>query len=357
MSSENDTEKTETATPERRKKAREEGQFPRAKDAGATVASVGVLMCLAGTSGTLADTLRALSQRTFGDPSSIIRGDPRAIAGLVVPALVTICMPTAIVGVVTALAIGFAEAGFHPNLETVQPKWERLDPISKLGKMFSPKEMATTITLLLLRVGVVAIVVYNTLQDEFPKLTRLTRASLPTAVAAAAGSVYRLGIWASVALVVIGGVDYLQSWFSHEKRLMMSRQEMKEEHKQSEGDPAVKHKQRARARENLRRGLRKQIKRADVVVVNPTHVSVALRYRAQDGAPVVVAKGVDDVALFIRTIAKEYNVPIVENVALARALEARVKVGRSIPADLYRAVAEVLAFVYRLKGRERTIQA
>ncbi|HEX4335171.1 MAG TPA: EscU/YscU/HrcU family type III secretion system export apparatus switch protein [Polyangiaceae bacterium] len=354
--SDDDTEKTESPTPERRRKAREEGQFPRAKDAGATVSTVAVLVCLGGMAGTVTDTLRELSQRTFGDPGSILRGDPRALASIVVPALITLCLPTAVVGVVTALAIGFAEAGFQPNLESVEPKWERLDPFSKLGRMFSPKEMTTTMTLLLLRVSVVGWVAYDTLKDEFPKLTKLARAGLPTATLAAASSVYRLGVWASMALVGIAAVDYAQSWWSNEKRLMMSRQEMKEESKQSDGDPAVKHKLRARARENLRRGLRKQLKRADVVVVNPTHVSVALRYRAQDGAPVVVAKGIDDVALFIRTIAKEYNVPLVENVSLARALEARVKVGRAIPADLYKAVAEVLAFVYRIKGR-RAIQA
>jgi len=351
-----DTEKTESATPERRRKAREEGQFPRAKDAGATVGSVGVLVCLAGMAGTLTDTLRELSQRTFADSGIFLRGDPRAMVALVVPALITICLPTAVVGVVTALAIGFAEAGFHPNLDIVSPKWERLDPLSKLGKMFSPKEMASTITLLLMRVTVVGFIAYKILRDEFPRLTKLSRASLPTAATAAAGSIFRLGMWASLALVVIAAIEYGHSWWSNEKRLMMSRQEIKDEMKQSDGDPAVKHKLRARARDNLRRGLRKQLKRADVVVVNPTHVSVALRYRAQDGAPVVVAKGLDDVALFIRTIAKEFNVPLVENVALARALEARVKVGRAIPADLYKAVAEVLAFVYRLKGR-RAIQA
>jgi flagellar biosynthetic protein FlhB len=352
----NDTEKTESATPERRRKAREEGQFPRAKDAGATVGTVGVLVCLAGMAGTLSETLRNLAQHTFGDAGSLMRGDPHAIARVVVPALITLCLPTAVVGVVTALAIGFAEAGYHPNIEIVAPKWERLDPIGKLGKMFSPREMVATISLLLLRVGVVGYVVYSTLKDEFPKLTKLSRASLPTAALASANAIFRLGIWASVVLVVIAGIDYLQNWFSHEKQLMMSRQELKDEMKQSDGDPAVKHKQRAIARANLRRGLRKQLKKADVVIVNPTHVSVGLRYRAQDGAPVLVAKGVDDVALYIREIAKEFGVPIVENITLARALEARVKVGRAIPADLYRAVAEVLAFVYRLKGK-RALQA
>jgi flagellar biosynthesis protein FlhB len=355
--SDDDTEKTESATPERRKKAREEGQFPRAKDAGATVGTVGILVCLAGMAPTMLETLRTLAMRSFADPGAIMRGDPRAIAGMVFPALIKLCLPTAAVGMIVAVSIGFAEAGYHPNLDLASPKWSRLDPISRLGSMFSPKEMASNISLMLLRVAVVGTVVYHTLRSEFPKLSKLARAGLPGAAAAVAGSIYKLGIWASLALVVIGAVDYLQSWFSHEKRLMMSRQEMKEEYKQSDGDPAVKAKQRARARENLRRGLLKQVKKADVVIANPTHVSVALRYRAQEGAPVVNAKGVDEIALYIREIAKEHGIPIVENVPLARALNSRVKVGRAIPADLYKAVAEVLAFVYRLKARGRGLQA
>jgi flagellar biosynthesis protein FlhB len=135
----------------------------------------------------------------------------------------------------------------------------------------------------------------------------------------------------------------------------MSRQELKDEMKQSEGDPAMKGRQRARAREMIRKGLLKQIKRSDVVIANPTHVSVALRYRAEEGAPIVTAKGVDEVALYIRELAKKHGVPIVENIPLARALNAKVKVGKTIPMELYKAAAEVLAFVYRLKAR--TIKA
>ena len=351
MAEHDDAEKNEPASPERRKKAREEGQFPRAKDAGATVASVAVLLCLAGMAPTLATSLRDLCVRAFADPTSLMRGDPRAVTALAARAGMLLVAPTALVAAVTAAAIGIAEAGYHPNLDLVAPKWSRLDPISRLGNMLSPKEMAGNVTILLLRVVVVGIVAYHTLKDEFPKLSRLSRAGLTTAAAAGATSLLRLGVWSSLALVAIGAVDYLHSWFKHEKQLMMSRQEIKDEMKQHEGDPAVKGRQRSRAREILRRGLRKQLKRADVVIANPTHVSVALRYRASEGAPVVVAKGVDDVALFIRELAKEFSVPVVENVPLARALNAQVKVGKTIPVDLYRAVAEVLAFVYRLSAR------
>src|SRR4051812_42233872 len=132
---------------------------------------------------------------------------------------------------------------------------------------------------------------------------------------------------------------------------MMSRQEIKDEMKQAEGDPRIKARQRARARERLKRGLAKQVKSSDVVLANPTHISVALRYRAKDGAPVVTAKGYDEIAMHMRKIAKDAGIPVVENRMLARAIAARVKVGRAIPVDLYAAVAEVLAFVYRLRRR------
>jgi len=346
-----DSEKTEEPTPERLRKAREEGQFPRSKDAGPTAGSIAVLVCIAGMAPTFCDVLKDLTVRSFTDSMNLMRGDPRAIGLLIGPPLLQIILPTALAGVVVSCAVGFAEAGYQPNLDLVSPKWSRLDPVSKLGNMFSPKEMASNITLLLLRVAVVGTVAYYTLKAEFPKLVNLARTGLPHATMAVAGAIFRLGVWASAALVVIAAIDYLKSYFSHRKRMMMSRQEMKDEMKQSEGDPAMKGRQRARAREMMRKGLAKQVKRADVIVANPTHVSVALRYRAQEGAPVVVAKGVDEVALYIRELAKKYDVPIVENIKLARALNAQVKVGKAIPVELYKAAAEVLAFVYRLKSK------
>jgi flagellar biosynthetic protein FlhB len=153
------------------------------------------------------------------------------------------------------------------------------------------------------------------------------------------------------ALALLAVADFAFSKYRWEKRNMMSKQELKDEFKQAEGDQRVKHQQRAAARRRLKRGLVKAVKSADVVVVNPTHVSAALRYKPQEGAPVLTAKGYDEVALHIREIAKEAKIPIIENRVLARAIAARVRVGKAIPVDLYAAVAEVLAFVYRLRAQ------
>jgi flagellar biosynthetic protein FlhB len=182
-------------------------------------------------------------------------------------------------------------------------------------------------------------------------LSRLASASLPAAGNEALTIVGRIALRASLALAALAAADYVMSRHRVEQQLMMSRQEIKDEHKQLEGDPRVKSRLKARARERLKRALVKQVKKSDVVVTNPTHVSVALRYRPREGAPVVTAKGYDEIAVHIRTLAKEHGINIIRSPALARALASRVRVGRTIPVDLYAAVAEVLAFVYRLRGR------
>ncbi len=343
--------KTEDATPERRRKARDEGQFPKAKDAGAVVASVAALLVAAAMSDTYLQTLRELTIQSLDDPFNLVRGDPALLGRRVGEALALLVIPTAIAAAIGATAMGFVEAGFHPRLELAAPKWSRIDPLSKMKQLFSPSQAMVNIALSLGRVAVVAGVAYAVLAGAFPVLTRLARAGLPAAAAELVGVAMRLAIWASVALAVLAVLDYAHSRFKHEKNIKMSRQELKDELHQQEGDPRLKQRQRSRARENIKRGLAKEVKSADVIVTNPTHVAVALRYKMEQGAPVVAAKGYDEIALYIRKLAGEYDIPIVENPPLARALAAEVKAGRTIPVELYTAVAEVLAFVFRLKER------
>jgi len=349
--SESDSEKTEEATPERRKKARDDGQFPRARDTGAVAATVGILLLVFGLGGDYWQMLMAFCRRCFGE-SLTLSG---AGIGYVGRELVSIAMigmlPVAFVAAVSGTMAGVAEAGFHPKIELAMPKFERLNPIGKLGQLFSPKSAFVSTLLSMLRVGVVAVVAYWVLSAEFAMLTRLSRTTVPAASAAVFELVMRLAMWSTLSLAVLSVVDYAQSWFKHENQIKMSLQEIKEEMKQQEGSPQIKQRQRARARELAKRGIRKGVQEATVIVTNPTHVAVALRYKAAEGAPVVTAKGYDDVASHIRKLAKEYDVPIVENKPLARALAGQVKVGKVIPMELYVAVAEVLAFVYKLRQR------
>jgi len=350
---EDDTERTEDATPERRRKAREDGQFARSKDSGAVAASIAALGVLGATSGDFVASMRAFCLRCFEEPLTLVRGDVSLLGQEAAIVLVTTCLPVAIAAAIAGTAVGFLEAGFHPNFELLEVKMERLDPLGKLGSMFSPKTGLVSTIMSLLRVIVVAVVAESVMEKEFAGLTRLSRAPLGMAVWQLAEVVMRVSIWSTVALGVIAALDYGWSWYRHEQSIKMSRQEMKDEHKQQEGSPQIRQRQRARAREMLRRGIRKGVREATVIVTNPTHVAVALRYKQHEGAPVVTTKGYDEIAQQIKKIAKEEGIPCIENVPLARALAERVRVGRVIPADCYVAVAELLAMVYRLKNRGR----
>lgn len=349
--SDDDSEKTEEPTPERRKKARDDGQFARARDTTAIAATVAVLLVLNGIWSDLLGTIRNFCLMCFHEPLMLVRGDMTVVFEQTIQVLVIACVPVALFACAAGAAAGFAEAGFHPNFETLQPKFERLEPLGKLKKLMSPKEGLVNIAMSLLRVGLVAAVAYWVLEKEFPRLAVASRGTLTLAAVQIGQVTFKVAAWCTFALGVLAAIDYAQSWWKHEQSIKMSRQDLKDEMKGQEGNPQIKQKQRQRAREMLRRGIRKAVKEATVIVTNPTHVAVALRYHPSEGAPIVVAKGYDEVAQHIKTLAKELGIPMVENVPLARGLAEKVKVGRHIPTDYFAAVAEVLAFVFRLRGR------
>jgi flagellar biosynthesis protein FlhB len=346
-----DLQKTEKPTPERRRKAREQGTFARARDAGGIVAGLAALAALAALSDSMLDAIRAFALRCFRSPLEVVHGNGRSPVEHAIMVLGAVVLPPASAAALGAIATGLVEAGFQPRFDLVMPNWGRLDPRGKLKNMFAPGHAFFELLLALARVGVVGYVVFATVSADFGALSRLASASLPAAGHEALTIVGRIALRASLALAALAAADYVMSRHRVEQQLMMSRQEIKDEHKQLEGDPRVKARLKARARERLKRALVKQVKKSDVVVTNPTHVSVALRYRPREGAPVVTAKGYDEIAMHIRTLAKEQGINIIRSPALARALASRVRVGRTIPVDLYAAVAEVLAFVYRLRGR------
>jgi len=357
MSDEDDSEKTEDPTPERRQKARDDGQFARAKDAGAVAATVAVLLFINGTWPDLVSSLREFCLMCFHDPQLLVRGDMTVVLQQSLKVLVFACVPVSLFACAAGVAAGFVQAGFHPNLESLELKFERLDPISTLPKLFSPKEGLVNVGLGLLRVSVVSGVAYLVLEAEFPRLAVASRGTLLMACIQIAAVTFKVAVWCTFALGVLAIIDYAQSWWKHEQAIKMSRQELKDESKSQEGSPQLKQRQRQRAREMSKRGIRKAIKEATVIVTNPTHVAVALRYHPAEGAPIVVAKGYDEVAQHIKKLAKELGIPTVENVPLARGLAEKVRVGRTIPADFYAAVAEVLAFVFRIRSRGRSVRA
>jgi flagellar biosynthetic protein FlhB len=344
-------DKTEKATPRRRQQAREQGDFPKARDAGGLAATLAVLLCLGALGPPAALQLWVFANRCFSDPFDLVGRDPSPVIFRATAVLASLAVPGAICAALAGLAVGFAQAGFHPNADLAMPKPERLDPFGKIKSLFAPSTALFELLQSIVRVSAVGYIVYWTLKDMMPVILELMRADLHGAANAIKSSLATLTMRATGALALLAGADYAFSKYRWEKRNMMTKQELRDEYKQMEGDPRIKAQQRAAARRRLKKGLAKAVKGADFVVVNPTHVSAALRYRPQEGAPVLAAKGYDEVALHIRELAREAKIPIVENRVLARAIAARVKVGKAIPVDLYAAVAEVLAFVYRLRAQ------
>ncbi len=339
------------ATPNRREKFLKEGRFPKARDAGGVAATAATLGVLYSMGGSLVDQSRHLFGASLGDLGALGRGEGALALRAAVAPWVGVVLPIALGAALAAAAAGLAQAGVSFRPEHIGFKVERLDPLGRIKQLLSPKQMMTEGPLSLVRVAVVGYVAYAALVAEAPALEQLGGLHAAAGLALAAGAVISVATKAASALGGLALVDYAISKFKLEREMKMTLQELKEETRSEEGDQKVKGRIRARARALARKRMMNDVKKADVVVVNPTHVSVALRYSAGDAAPVVLAKGVDEVALAIRTEARKRGIPIVESRALARALEADVKVGHPVPSAHYAAVAQVLAFVFRLKGR------
>ena len=235
--------------------------------------------------------------------------------------------------------------------DLVQPKFSKLNPISGMKKIFSTRklfELAKSI----LKLAVMAVVIYSFLTGRTESLFLLYDMPLSQAIGLMGNLIISLGLRIAAAYMVIAFIDLIYQRRKFTKDMMMTKQEVKDEYKNSEGDPAVKSAQKRRMMESSRRRMMQQLPQADVVITNPTHYAVAIKYDAEESdAPVVIAKGADYLAQKIKEIARDNDVEIVENKPLARMLYANVEVGELVPPELYKAVAEVLAYVYHLKGK------
>ena len=246
-----------------------------------------------------------------------------------------------------------AQAGGAPNTEVVGFKLERLDPLPKLKQLFSLKHGGFEVALAVAKVVVVGGVAYSVTRDELPTLLGLWAHDVAGGSVILAGVIGRILLETVGAAFIVSAADYAHSRWKLSQEMKMTLKELKEEMRQEDGDPKLKAKMRAKARALAKKRMMMDVKTASVVVANPTHVSVALRYRNDDPAPIVVAKGHDEVALAIRTRAREHGIPIVENRPLARTLDAEVAIGHPVQVEHFAAVAKVLAFVHRLKRRAR----
>jgi flagellar biosynthetic protein FlhB len=243
------------------------------------------------------------------------------------------------------------QVGFLFTLKPLMPKLEKINPVSGFSRFFSMRSIVETLKNIVKLVLIIC-VAYITLKKEFLTMLTLADASVLSIWAYVLAVSYKVILRIALAMVIIAILDYAYQRFEHEKQLKMTHQEVKEERKQLEGDPQVKARIRSLQREMARRRMMEQVPKATVVVTNPTHLAIALRYEPKENdAPVVVAKGKDLIAQKIKKLAQENDVPVVEDKPLARSMYDKVEVGFPIPVEFFTAVAEIMAYVYRLKNR------
>ncbi|SDY81668.1 flagellar biosynthetic protein FlhB [Micromonospora pattaloongensis] len=343
-------EKTEKPTPQKRKQARKEGQVARSADVGAWAGMLAATVLLPITLRMATGTMRTLMERV---PSVIENPDPAAAMAVLRTGLIGAALavaPLAGAMLVIGIAAAGVQGGIHVATKLFIPKFSRLNPLQGFKRTLGPQAWweATKATI---KTGVLAGVLYWTIKDLLPLLMTAGQLPLSTLMGIVGGTVLTLIRTAAVAGLVMAAVDYIVVRRRTDKQIKMSKQEVKDEHKRSEGDPFIKGQIRARQLAMGRNRMMAELPKADVVVVNPTHVAVALRYDPAKGAPRVIAKGAGAVAAKIREVAAGQRIPLVQDVPLARALHASCELGDEVPPELYGAVAKVLAFVMGLKAR------
>ncbi len=345
--------KTEPATPKRRQEARAKGQVARSNDLSAVLILMGVVLFFRYY---LPNMIKFFSDMFILVLSNL--GDDFTDGGLsaytlpLVIGIMKVLGPVLLVVVLLAIGVNILQVGILFSGQALTPKLERLNPIEGVKRLFSMR-MIFLALVNVFKVSVVVYIVYKAIKSDLPYYALFMDMPVRQAMALAGMVLYRLSVKLIGALFVIAVVDYAYNKWEYERNLMMSKEEVKEEYKQMEGDPHVKARIKRIQRELARQRMMKDVETADVVITNPTHYAVALRYDpAKDSAPVLVAKGMRLIAEKIKEVASLNGVPIIENPPLARAIYKTVEVGESIPAKLYRAVAEVLAYVYKLKKKK-----
>lgn len=340
-------------TPKRREEFRKQGRFARARDAATVAATLGVVGTLLGSRAAIGSAMDRMFRATHGNLGAFAVGRVGDAFRVASESLLAVAVPPILAAAGAGALAGLVQSGLRLNTDSLGFTLSRMNPAARLKDLFSPKRAIVELLLSALRIGVIAYVAYRISSIEFSDLRTLGRVPLELSIDSMVRAIVRVVLGATLALGVIAVVDFLQSRFRLSREMMMTRQELMEDQRQQEGDPKLKGRMRARARALAKKRALQNVKRADVIVTNPTHIAVALRYSDRDPAPVVVAKGHDDIALSIRREARTCGIPILENRPLARALDAEVSVGHTIPAAHFAAVARVLAYVYRIRGRGR----
>ncbi|MGE7621817.1 flagellar biosynthesis protein FlhB [Viridibacillus sp. NPDC096237] len=347
-------EKTEKATPKKRLDARKKGQVLKSQDVTSAIVLLSVFLFLLFGAGFMRDSVMAFFKQTFSRyllVESISISSVMEVYKEVMIEMAIVLLPIMVIAVIASLSGNFFQFGLLFTTESLKFDLKKLDPIKGLKRMFSLKaiiELLKSVLKITFIGSVTTVILLMNIDDvlslsfKSPWVTLITVGKLTVI----------MGIAASLTLFCVAILDYFYQKFDYEKNLKMSKQDIKDEYKNTEGDPLIKSKIKQRQREMAMRRMMSEVPKADVVITNPTHYAIALQYDEDSmDAPKVVAKGTDFIAQKIKLIAKENDVVMVENRPLARAMYDQVEVGGRIPDEFFKAVAEVLAYVYRIKRK------
>jgi len=344
-----DDSKTEKATPKKRQDERKKGNVFLSKDAVSVATFIGALVGLRVMFFSSASKLGQFFRYTFtliGDRE--VEFFPPGLFLNMISLLAQVAGPIAALVILAAVAATFAQTRFLVAPELLKPKFDKINPIAGFKRLFSLKSVIEALKGLL-KIIILLYFIYSSLRD----LVEVSHAYLYADVNGSCQHLFEaissMLIKVTVAFIILAALDFLYQRWDYEKQMRMTKEEVKEEYKQTEGDPKVKSRIREVQRRMAQSRMMQQVPQADVIVRNPTHFAVALRYHpGEDDAPVVLAKGQDLLAARIVQVAEEHKITVIENVPLARALYANAELNRQIPPDLYEAVAEVMVYLYKL---------
>lgn len=352
-------EKTEQATGKKLADARKEGQVAKSKEIGNAFGLLSLFLLLKFYVGYMGERFMGGFYSIYTQiPDYVKMYDGKIPAQSMATVfrhtmldLLLIVAPVFLIGVFVAFICDLVQVKWKPTSKPLKPKLSKMNPVKGFKKIISTGALVELVKAIL-KILLIVYVVYSYLGDKIGRIYLLYSISLNQAIALIGDMVINLGIRVSAVYLLIGFADYIYQKLKFKEDMKMTKQEVKDEYKNAEGDPQVKNKQKHRMLEVSRRRMMQQLPEADVVITNPTHYAVAIKYDAEKyDAPMVLAKGEDHLAQKIKEIARENHIEIVENKPLARMLYANVDVGSVVPPELYQAVAEVLAFVYHLKGK------
>jgi len=346
-------EKTEEATPKKKSDARKKGQVARSKEVSLALTLVTSTILISVLGGYVGNNFQAtLTYFLTYDLTEFSLESLKALTVTVIYRIGMIILPIAFPIMIMGVAANYIQTGFLFTGEPLKPKFSKLNPINGFKRMFSSRTVVELIKEIIM-VSIVGYIGYSFLMDKIKDILNIGFLSVNAIPKEFGNIVIDIFLKISIFMVVVAAVDYFYQWRMFKKDLKMTKQEIKEEYKQSEGDPQIKSKIKQKQREIASRRMMASVPDATVVITNPTHIAVALKYEeGGKSAPKVVAKGTDYIAIKIKELAKESDVPIIENKPLARLIFEKVELEQEIPVDMYQAVAEILAVVYKMKKKK-----